>query len=376
MTAGPVPAGTTATGSSDRLASGLTADPGISLQELRLAARNHGMPHEALAYDVTPVGLHYLLTHYDIPVIDPDAWRLSLTGAVARPLEVSLDELRTRPAVTRRVTLECAGNGRARLTPRAISQPWLDHAVGTGRWTGVALADLLEQAAPTDAAVELVFTGADRGVEGGAAQHYQRSLTLEQARRDGVVLAYALNGAPLPPQHGAPVRLVVPGWYGMASVKWLTSIEAVTEPFDGYQQATAYRWRTSPDDAGTPMRELRVQSMLRPPGVPDFATRRRFLVAGPTTLSGRAWSGHGPVEHVEVSVDGGRRWEAATVEPPPDPHAWQAFSIAWDAPVGRHQLCSRATDAAGHSQPLEPEWNLGGYGGNAVHRLDVEVTPT
>ncbi len=354
----------------------LTADPGISPAELHLAARNHGMPLEALGLDVTPVGLHYLLIHYDIPVIDPATWRLTIGGAVSHETRLSLDDLQARSSVTRRVTLECAGNGRARLSPRAISQPWLNHAIGTGSWTGVPLADLLEEVAPTDAAVELVFTGADRGVEGGQPQAYQRSLTIEQARRDGVVLAYALNGAPLPPQHGAPVRLVVPGWYGMASVKWLQTIEAVTEPFDGYQQTTAYRWRDAPDDPGTPMREIRVQSMLLPPGVPDFATRRRFVPAGPTPLSGRAWSGHGPVTHVEVSTDGGATWVPAQLDPPPDPHAWQRFTCTWDAPVGRHELCSRATDAAGRTQPLEPEWNLGGYGGNAVHRLDVEVTPS
>jgi sulfane dehydrogenase subunit SoxC len=356
------------------LPASLTADPGISLGELELAARNHGMPLEALDLDVTPVGLHYLLIHYDVPAVDPATWRLAIGGAVARPLELTLGDLRARPSVTRRVTLECAGNGRARLSPRAISQPWLNHAIGTGSWTGVPLADLLEEVAPTDAAVELVFTGADHGVEGGVAQAYQRSLTLAQARRDGVVLAYALNDGPLPPQHGAPVRLLVPGWYGMASVKWLCRIEAVTEAFDGYQQTTAYRWRDTTEDPGRPMREIRVQSMVRPPGVPDFATRRRFLTVGPTTLVGRAWSGHGPVTHVEVSTDGGGTWRDATVEPPPDPHAWQRFSLPWDARVGRHELCSRATDAAGCTQPLEPEWNVGGYGGNAVHRLDVEVT--
>jgi sulfane dehydrogenase subunit SoxC len=358
------------------LPASLTTDPGISRGELELAARNHGMPLEALSLEVTPVGLHYLLIHYDVPIVDPATWRLAIDGAVARPLELSLDDLRARPSVTHRVTLECAGNGRARLSPRAISQPWLNHAIGTGSWTGVPLADLLDEAVPTDAAVELVFTGADRGVEGGVAQHYQRSLTLTQARREGVVLAYALNDAPLPPQHGAPVRLVVPGWYGMASVKWLRRVEAVTVPFDGYQQTTAYRWRATPDDPGTPMREIRVQSMLQPPGVPDFATRRRFLPAGPTTLAGRAWSGHGPVTDVAVSTDGGETWREATLEPPPGPHAWQRFSVTWDAPVGRHELCSRATDAAGRTQPLEPEWNVGGYGGNAVHRVDVEVTHT
>src|SRR3954470_15998381 len=189
-----------------------TAEAGaVSQAELALAARNHAMPLEALSYDVTPVGMHYLLTHYDVPRVDPATWTLEVDGAVRQPVSLSLDELRTRPAVTSAVTFECAGNGRALLDPRPISQPWLLEAVGTGAWTGTPLAALLADAGVADDAVEVLFTGLDRGVEGEIEQSYQRSLTLEDALHEDVLLAWGMNGAPLPPQHGYPLRLVVPG---------------------------------------------------------------------------------------------------------------------------------------------------------------------
>ena len=194
---------------------------GISLEELQLATRNHGMPLEALRWPVTPLGLHYLLVHYDIPLVDPDAWRLELGGRVERPLSLTLDELRARPAVELTVTMECAGNGRAKLDPRPFSQPWLVEAVGTARWLGVPLAALLDEAGPLDDAVDVAFTGLDGGVEGGVEQRYARALPLAEALASDAVLAYEMNGVPLPPQHGFPLRLVVPGWYGMTNVKWL-----------------------------------------------------------------------------------------------------------------------------------------------------------
>src|SRR4051794_38409963 len=181
---------------------------GISREELQLAARNHGMPLEALRHEITPLGLHYLLTHYDIPAVDPSAWRLTVTGRVE--LELSLGDLRDREPVTRPVTMECAGNGRARLDPRPISQPWLAEAIGTAEWTGVPLAPLLVEVGLAGDALEVVFPGLDRGVEGGVEQLYERSLTLADALRDDVLLAYACNGEPLLPQHGFPLRLVVP----------------------------------------------------------------------------------------------------------------------------------------------------------------------
>jgi sulfane dehydrogenase subunit SoxC len=353
---------------------GLTASDQISREELQLATRNHGMPLEALRYPVTPLGLHYLLIHYDIPAVDEAAWRLDIDGAVRRPLSLSLDDLRANAAVTRPVTMECAGNGRARLAPRAISQPWLLEAVGTAEWTGTPLWLLLEQAGVTEAAVEMVFTGLDRGVEGGVEQRYARSLPLAEARREEVLLAWGVNGQPLPPQHGFPLRLLVPGWYGMTSVKWLRRITAVTEPFEGYQQVSAYRYRQAPDEPGTPVSRIAPRSLLVPPGIPDFLTRRRLLEAGPCRLEGRAWSGWGPIVEVEVSVDGGRTFQAAELAEPPAPHAWQAWSYRWHPQAaGDYELCCRATDATGRQQPSRPQWNLGGYADNDLHRVPVTV---
>ncbi|MGH3084088.1 MAG: molybdopterin-dependent oxidoreductase, partial [Gaiellaceae bacterium] len=213
----------------------------ISLVELRLAARNHAMPLEALRYPITPPGLHYLLTHYDIPAVEEATYRLEVDGLVATPLSLSLDELRARPAVETAVTMECAGNGRVLIEPHVVSQPWLDEAVGTAVWRGTPLRGLLSEAGVTDDAVEVVFTGLDHGLEGGIEQAYQRSLSLMDGHRAEVLLAYEMNGAPLAPQHGFPLRLLVPGWYGMTSVKWLSRITAVDRPFEGYQQSHSYR---------------------------------------------------------------------------------------------------------------------------------------
>ncbi|MGY1739861.1 MULTISPECIES: sulfite oxidase [unclassified Blastococcus] len=347
---------------------------GIGLDELALAARNHGMPLEALRYDVTPPGLHYVLTHYDIPALDPQDWRLVVTGAVDRPLELDLTALRARPAQTERVTLECAGNGRARFEPRPVSQPWLLEAVGTAEWTGTSLAALLAEAGVSPRAVDVVFTGADHGVERGVEQDYARGLPVAEALRPDVLLAWQMNGADLPPQHGAPVRLVVPGWYGMAHVKWLTRVEVLERPFDGFQNATAYRLKVDRDEPGTPVDRIRPRALLAPPGHPDFMTRERFVRSGRVVLTGRAWSGRAPLTRVEVSTDGGATWADADLAAPDPAHpsAWRAWSLEWTAAPGRHELVVRARDEAG-AQPLEQEWNRQGMANNLVQRVPVTV---
>jgi DMSO/TMAO reductase YedYZ molybdopterin-dependent catalytic subunit len=343
----------------------------LTPEELQLATRNRGMPLEGLHYDVTPTGMHYLLVHFDIPAIDPSSWRLDIGGHVERPASVSLQGLRARPARTMTVTMECAGNGRARLQPRPLSQPWLVEAVGTAEWTGTPLGPVLEEAGVRPEAVELVFTGADHGVQGEVEQDYQRSLPLDAATRPEVLLAYEMNGRPLEPQHGAPVRLLVPGWYGMTSVKWLTSIEAVTEPFTGYQQAESYRYQRDEEDEGTPVSRMRVRALMIPPGHPDFLTRHRFVEAGTVEVRGRAWSGEGPVERVELGVDG--RWQEAALDPPLGEFAWRGWSCRWEATPGEHTLSCRAADAAGNVQPLDPPWNYQGLGNNLVQVVPVTV---
>jgi sulfane dehydrogenase subunit SoxC len=356
-------------------AAGADATPPLTTDELGLATRNHGFLLEALRYPVTPVGLHYLLIHYDIPAVNTSAWTLEIGGLVERPLRLTLDDLRSRPSVTRAVTMECAGNGRMNMSPRAISQPWGVEAVGNAEWTGVPLRPLLEEAGLGDEVVEIVFTGLDKGVENNVKQTYERSLTLDEALREEVMLAYAVNGGPLPPQHGFPLRLVVPGWYGMASVKWLARITAIDRPFDGYQQSHAYRLRSQADEPGVPLDRMRPRSLMIPPGVPDFMTRDRTVPPGPRTLEGRAWSGFAPIARVEVSTDGGATWADAALEPQPDRYAWVRWTAPWDAEPGEHELCVRATDADGNTQPLEADWNLGGYACNAVHRVTATVDP-
>jgi DMSO/TMAO reductase YedYZ molybdopterin-dependent catalytic subunit len=352
----------------------LDPSEGISQGELQLAARNHGIPLEALRDDVTPLGLHYLLIHYDIPIVDPESWRLEVAGAVARPLTLSLAALRAREAVTTHVTIECAGNGRAQLSPRPISQPWLVEAVGSAEWTGTPLHGVLEEAGVEEEAVEVLFGGLDRGVEGGVEQTYERSLTVADAMRDEVLLAYEMNGRPIPSQHGYPVRLIVPGWYGMAHVKWLHRIVCLEEPFLGYQQADAYRLLDHEDDPGVPVTRMLPRSLMVPPGIPDFVSRERFLEAAPCVIEGKAWSGLGAIARVEVSTDAGESWHEAELGEPGSQWAWRSWRYEWAAPEpGTHLLCSRATDAAGNRQPSEVRWNLKGYANNMVQRVPVTI---
>lgn len=347
-------------------------DEGISLDELRLAARNHGMPLEALRYDLTPPGLHYVLVHYDIPYVDPATYRLTVDGRVGMPLEFDLASLRARPKVNLTVTLECAGNGRARLHPRPVSQPWLDEAVGTARWTGTPLVDLLAEAGVLDDAVDVAFTGLDHGTDRGVEQDYQRGLSLGDAVGRDVLVAYEMNGQPLPPQHGAPVRLVVPGWYGMASVKWLRRITVLDHEFAGFQNASAYRIKHSTDDLGEPVTRIRPRALVVPPGFPDFMTRRRIVSAGPVELFGRAWSGQGPVTRVEVSVDGGVTWDSAVLGKAAGKYAWRSWSHRWDAVPGDVELLVRAADRFG-VQPVEQPWNTQGMANNMAQRVAVTV---
>ncbi|WP_069770323.1 sulfite oxidase [Streptomyces sp. LUP30] len=351
------------------------AGEGLGQDELALAARNHALPLEALRYDVTPPGLHYVLTHYDIPAVpDDDSWRLTVGGRVRRALSLSPARLRARPAVVVRTTMECAGNGRALLSPRPVSQPWLVEAVGTADWTGVPLRLLLDEAGVASDAVDVVFTGADHGVERGVEQDYRRALPVGVAMGDDpeVLVAYAMNGAPLPPQHGSPLRLVVPGWYGMAQVKWLRDVEVVDSPFTGFQQSVAYRLRQTPEEAGEPVTLIAPRALLIPPGFPDFMSRTRVVEAGSVPLAGRAWSGRAPLASVEVSTDGGVTWDAAGLEPDRGRRwAWRGWTFAWSATPGAHVLSARAHDGAGNTQPLEQPWNRGGFANNVVQRVPV-----
>lgn len=331
-----------------------------------LALRNASLPLETLRYDLTPVGLHYTLSHFDIPAIDAASYRLQVGER-----ELGLDEIKALPQKTVRVTLECAGNGRAEFTPRYPSMPWMHGGVGTAEWTGVPLHSLLKEML-SEKTKDIAFVGADHGFDSGVEHSFGRSLSVEDALRPEVLLAWAMNGQPLAPQHGAPLRLVVPGWFGMASVKWLSRIELLDRPFDGYQQVVGYRYKKRRGEAGTPVRHAQVKSLMSPPGMADWYTGRRLVSTGAVEIQGRAWSGAGvAVRQVELGVNG--EWRPAELEPAGERFAWQRWHARWDAAPGEHELACRATDASGAMQPLEPEWNVGGMGNNAVQRVQVTV---
>jgi DMSO/TMAO reductase YedYZ molybdopterin-dependent catalytic subunit len=182
-----------------------------------------------------------------------------------------------------------------------------------------------------------------------------------------------MNGAPLLPQHGFPLRLIVPGWYGMTNVKWLERIEFLDTPFAGYQNRQGYRLRQTEEDEGVPLDRMQPRSLMVPPGIPEFMTRDRTVPAGEVVLEGRAWSGLAPISSVVVSADGGSTWAPAELEPEGERWAWRGWTYGWQAEPGDHVLCSRARDEAGNEQPLEMPWNLGGYANNAVQTVRVTV---
>jgi len=341
-------------------------------EEVGLANRNSGILLETLRHDLTPVGLHYLLNHFDVPYVPDGRWQVEVAGRVAKPQFLQIDEIKALPARTLRVTLECAGNGRSAQSPRYLSVPWRYEAVGTAEWTGTPLRLVLEAAGLLGDAIEVACIGADRGFDRGHEHAYGRSLKREVALGDDILLVWAMNGAPLLPQHGYPLRLIVPGWYGMASVKWLNRIEALAKPYDGFQQIGSYMYRPVPNGPATPVTHMRVKSLLVPPGVPDFYTRRRMVEAAPTQLFGRAWCGGGVgVTKVEVAIDG--VWHGAELDPPQGAFAWRGWRFTWDAEPGEHELSCRATAADGETQPLVQRWDSGGFGNNIAQRVQVTV---
>jgi len=342
-------------------------------EEVVLANRNHGLLTEGLRYDVTPAGMHYLLNHFDVPYV-PDAasWRLSVSGEVERPLSLSIADIKALPQRTLRVTLECAGNGRGQVTPRWPSMPWMAEAVGTAEWTGTPLKGVLERAGLKPSVVEVSFTGIDRGFDRGHEHNYGRSLKRDMALHEDVLLVTGMNGQDLLPQHGFPLRLVVPGWYGMASVKWLDRIEALAAPYQGFQQVETYKYKVKAEDPGIPITDMRVKSLMAPPGIPDWYSRARLVERGETVLTGRAWSGGGiAVAKVEVAING--VWHAAALDPPAGKYAWRGWRYVWNATPGEYLLACRATDANGRTQPLEVPFDRGGFGNNVVQTVEVTV---
>jgi DMSO/TMAO reductase YedYZ molybdopterin-dependent catalytic subunit len=288
---------------------------------------------------------------------------------VAKPLELSLDELREMATDTFVATLECAGNGRSLFSPAPAGDPWQLGAVSTAEWSGARLGDVLDRAGVQAGATELVFRGADRGTvdDGREPIWFERSLSLQDARGSGALLAYAMNGEPLPVRHGAPLRLVVPAWYAVASVKWLTDIRLASEPFDGYFQARHYIYERPRGETvlREPVRMQQVRALITEP----VAGQR--LPGGLLLVRGVAWSGAAPIARVEVSLnDGG--WHEASLTGESSAHGWQWWEHrAVTRRPGETTIRARATDLAGNQQPAQPEWNRLGYGGNFIHEISV-----
>ncbi len=335
-------------------------------------------PRQVFDASVTPVEAFFVRNHFDVPEIDAESWRLSVEGNVERPRELGVAELDDFEHQTVRATIECAGNSRAHLGERAQGVPWRDRAIGTAEWGGVPLREVLDEVGLGDEVVELIFVGADRGTletnDGGQLEmSYARSLPRPKATAEEVLIATHMNGEPLEADHGFPARLVVPGWYGMASVKWLSRIIAVDQRFDGYFQTEDYAtW--------VPEHDLVVRRPVGPMAVKShigFPIDGQSITAGEAVvLRGYAWGGRGNIEAVEVSVDGGKSYEPADLAGTNHPFAWRAWEYEWVVPdePGERILCSRARTGDGEVQPDHHDWRRGAYIVNAVRPVKVVIT--
>jgi DMSO/TMAO reductase YedYZ molybdopterin-dependent catalytic subunit len=320
---------------------------------------------------VMPNAHFYVRNHFQIPDLDPAAFRLAVSGLVERPLGFSLRDLHNMRSQTIVATLECAGNGRTMFDPPVPGEKWNLGAVSTAEWTGVPLVEILDRAGVRTAAREVVFRGADGGTVDGHSGplRFERSLGRDRARDADVLLAYAMNGEALPHQHGYPLRLIVPGWYAVASVKWLTEIELIDRPFDGHYQAEKY-WYES-ECRGEIVREpvtlQKVRALITEPAA-DQEVR-----CGELAIRGVAWSGAASIARVEVSVGGGS-WQDARLVGDRKRHSWQWWELVTRiSEPGVAILRVRATDLAGRTQPERAEWNRLGYGNNAIHEVPVRI---
>ena len=320
---------------------------------------------------IMPNGRFYVRNHFDIPSLDGDAFRLKVRGLVERPLDLSIRELRNLRSESRIVTLECAGNGRSQFDPPVPGEVWGLGAVSTAEWTGVPLAEVLGRAGPQPSGSDVVFRGADGGAVDGldAPIRYERGLSLEDAAAAGALLAYEMNGEPLSAPHGFPLRLIVPGWYAVASVKWLTEIEVTERPLSSHYQTDKYWYEWTRDQRAerAPVRLMNVRALI---AEPDPGAR---VSCGETAIRGVAWSGAGPIARVDVSVNGGA-WQAARLLGEPRTGAWQWWELITDlSQPGALTLRARASDSAGREQPERAEWNRLGYGNNSIHEVSAQV---
>src|SRR5438874_2084839 len=332
-------------------------------------------PFDQVDSYLTPTELFYVRSHFPAPRLDLASYQLRIDGAVRNPFSLSYQQLRDLPSETRVATLECAGNSRVFLIPQVAGAQWELGAVGNAEWTGVPLGALLERADLEEDACEIVLEGADRGtpkeepVPPGPIT-YARSLPRDKAIQREVLIAYQMNGRDLPLDHGYPVRAVVPGHYGMASVKWLTHVHAVREPFRGYWQTSDYGYWDNLD--GKPVRRALGEMMLKC----EIARPRVYETLAPNqafTVFGAAWAGETEVTGIAVSTDGGQTWAEAEFLDPVRRHAWRRWKFDWLTPrePGQYTLLARAKDAGGLIQPDKHDQNYGVYVIN--HSLPIEV---
>ncbi len=316
----------------------------------------------------TPNERFFIRSHFNEPELAEDH-RIVIGGAVARPGSVSIAELEAMAKVEQTVTLECAGNSRSFLIPPGVGLQFEHGAVGNAVWEGVPLARLLDPAGINPTAVEVLFRGADSGMEAGMHMRFERSLPLAQALDPHTIVALRMDGKPLTRAHGYPARLIVPEWYGMASVKWLTEIEVLEVPFVGHFQSNAYTFIDPGAGSGAnrPVTRMAVKSVITAP-------RQDDRLSGPVTVTGFAWSGYGPIAGVEVSTDDGATWSQAQLESSDNPGAWRRWQFAWQPEQSGHYILrARARDDAGNSQPNLAGWNYRGYVNNAVQAISIIV---
>ncbi len=323
-------------------------------------------PESQLALPITPPASVYVRSNFTLPELD-GTHRIEVTGAIDAPFSMSTSELAAMPQRHVTVTLECAGNGRLGMDPVPTGEPWRYGAVSTTVWSGVPLRLLLERAGLHTNAVEVVAMGADAGPRDDADGDVQfaRALPLADAMHPDTIVATHMAGEPLTIDHGAPVRLIVPGWYGMASVKWLTALEVVTTPYAGYFQRKRYVYDVNGEIE--PVRRARVKSMITTPQ--HGTTCERALL-----VQGWAWSGSAAIDRVELAVNDAPVWIEAALGTPASAYAWTPFEAELALPdAAQVSIRSRATDAAGNTQPEHISWNRLGYGNNAIRAITVAV---
>ncbi|MBI1917971.1 MAG: sulfite oxidase [Planctomycetes bacterium] len=325
------------------------------------APENSETPLESIRSWVTPTRLFFVRNHFPVPEVDLDRWRLAVEGCVAWPRRWSFDELTDVPERTVFATVECAGNGRSFLSPHVHGVQWGAGAVGHAEWTGVPLRLLLEEAGVRPGAVEVLFEGTDSGTETDHPEvmPFARSLPLAKALSPDTLVVYRMNGESLEPRHGFPLRLFVPGWYGVASVKWLRRIEVIDRPFKGYYQSVKYTIQRRGSDEGVET------VIIGPMEVKSEVLRPRsgaVLGVGPNRLTGVAWAGEEAVARVEVSTDGGGSWGDAALVGPQAEYSWTLWEYLWEAAEpGEYTLLARAISASGKVQPAGHDPLCGGY---------------